>query len=173
MRRFAAWLPSFPQAPFLQLVQPSLARFWQQAQAWPVRWFARTRSPSAAGRPGRSRPRGRILSSWEHLGLKTGATSRCHAEPRMNEAALAVFSGSRYFGATMACSVVTRCRHARMGAFRSPCQGDKGMTIQAKLLGAVAVAALCAPAVTSPAQALTTHERSAKHQPAKAAGTRA
>src|SRR3981081_4770555 len=71
--------------------------------------------------PGRVRPRGATWASWEHLGLKIGATSRCHAEPRMNEAGLAAFSGARYFGATIASSVVTRRRRARMGNFRSPC----------------------------------------------------
>jgi hypothetical protein len=47
----------------------------------------------------------------------------------------------------------------------------KGMTIQAKLLCAVAVSGFAALAVTSPAQALTTQECSAKYQAAKAAGT--
>src|SRR5216683_1270238 len=46
-----------------------------------------------------------------------------------------------------------------------------GMTIQAKLLCAVAVSGFAALAVTSPAQALTTQECSAKYQAAKAAGT--
>jgi hypothetical protein len=45
------------------------------------------------------------------------------------------------------------------------------MTIQAKLLCAVAVSGFVALAVTSPAQALTTQECSAKYQAAKAAGT--
>jgi len=45
------------------------------------------------------------------------------------------------------------------------------MTIQAKLLCAVAVSGFAALAVTSPAQALTTQECSAKYQAAKAAGT--
>src|SRR6266403_4655045 len=47
----------------------------------------------------------------------------------------------------------------------------KGMTIQAKLLCAVAVSGFAALAVTSPAQALTTQECSAKYKAAKAAGT--
>src|SRR6266699_4807620 len=45
------------------------------------------------------------------------------------------------------------------------------MTIQAKLLCAVAVSGFAALAVTSPAQALTTKECSAKYQAAKTAGT--
>ena len=45
------------------------------------------------------------------------------------------------------------------------------MTIHAKLLCAVAVAGFAALAVTSPPQALTTQECSAKYKAAKAAGT--
>src|SRR5712671_5050516 len=45
------------------------------------------------------------------------------------------------------------------------------MTIQAKLLCAVAVSGFAALAVTAPAQALTTQECSAKYKAAKAAGT--
>src|ERR1700687_1630187 len=45
------------------------------------------------------------------------------------------------------------------------------MTIQAKLLCAVAASGFAALTVTSPAQALTTQECSAKYQAAKAAGT--
>ena len=45
------------------------------------------------------------------------------------------------------------------------------MTIQAKLLSAVAVSAFAAFAATSPAQALTPQECSAKYQAAKTAGT--
>jgi hypothetical protein len=45
------------------------------------------------------------------------------------------------------------------------------MTIQAKLLCAVVVSGFAALTVTSPAQALTTQECSAKYQAAKAAGT--
>jgi hypothetical protein len=45
------------------------------------------------------------------------------------------------------------------------------MTIQAKLLCAVAVSALAAFAATSPVQALTAQECSAKYQAAKTAGT--
>jgi hypothetical protein len=45
------------------------------------------------------------------------------------------------------------------------------MTIQAKLLCAVAVSAFAAFAATSPAQALTAQECSAKYQAAKTAGT--
>jgi hypothetical protein len=45
------------------------------------------------------------------------------------------------------------------------------MTIQAKLLCAVALSSLAAFAATAPAQALTTQECSAKYQAAKAAGT--
>ena len=45
------------------------------------------------------------------------------------------------------------------------------MTFQAKLLCAVAVSAFAALAATSPAQALTPQECSAKYQAAKTAGT--
>src|SRR4051812_49119866 len=45
------------------------------------------------------------------------------------------------------------------------------MTIQAKLLCAIAVSGFAALAATSPAQALTTQECSAKYQAAKTAGT--
>jgi hypothetical protein len=45
------------------------------------------------------------------------------------------------------------------------------MTIQAKLLCAVAISGFAALAATAPAQALTTQECSAKYQAAKAAGT--
>jgi hypothetical protein len=45
------------------------------------------------------------------------------------------------------------------------------MTIQAKLLCAVALSGFAAFAATAPAQALTTQECSAKYQAAKAAGT--
>jgi hypothetical protein len=45
------------------------------------------------------------------------------------------------------------------------------MTIQAKLLCAVAVSGFAAFAATAPAQALTTQECSAKYQAAKSAGT--
>jgi hypothetical protein len=45
------------------------------------------------------------------------------------------------------------------------------MTIQAKILGAIALSGLAAFAMTSQAQALTAQECSAKYQAAKAAGT--
>ena len=45
------------------------------------------------------------------------------------------------------------------------------MTIQAKLLCAVAISGFAALAASAPAQALTTQECSAKYQAAKAAGT--
>ena len=45
------------------------------------------------------------------------------------------------------------------------------MSIQAKLLCAVAVSGFAAFAATAPAQALTTQECSAKYQAAKTAGT--
>src|SRR5450631_2055483 len=45
------------------------------------------------------------------------------------------------------------------------------MTIQARLLRAIAVSGFAALAATSPAQALTTQECSAKYQAAKTAGT--
>src|SRR4030088_1380969 len=89
----------------------------------------------------------------------------------MNEAWRAAFSGSRYFRATVDRSVVTRRRCARMGAFRSLCPKETKMTIQAKLLCAVAVSSFAALAAAAPAQALTTQECSAKYQAAKAAGT--
>src|SRR3982075_3931307 len=89
----------------------------------------------------------------------------------MNEAWRAAFSGARYFRATVDRSVVTRRRCARMGAFRSLCPKETNMTIQAKLLCAVAVSSFAALAAAEPAQALTTQECSAKYQAAKAAGT--
>ena len=46
-----------------------------------------------------------------------------------------------------------------------------GMTIQAKILGAIAVSGLAAFAMTSQANALTAQECSAKYQAAKTAGT--
>src|SRR5215213_8576 len=46
-----------------------------------------------------------------------------------------------------------------------------GMTIQAKILGAIAVSGLAALAMSSPANALTAQECSAKYQAAKTAGT--
>src|SRR6266480_4763310 len=49
--------------------------------------------------------------------------------------------------------------------------GRPRMTIQAKLLCAIAVSGFAALAATSSAQALTTQECSAKYQAAKAAGT--
>jgi hypothetical protein len=45
------------------------------------------------------------------------------------------------------------------------------MTIQAKILGAIALSGLAALAMASPANALTAQECSAKYQAAKAAGT--
>src|ERR1700721_555156 len=45
------------------------------------------------------------------------------------------------------------------------------MTIQARLLCAIAVSGFAALAATAPAQALTTQECSAKYQAAKTAGT--
>ena len=45
------------------------------------------------------------------------------------------------------------------------------MTIQAKILGAIAMSGLAALAMTSPANALTAQECSAKYQAAKTAGT--
>jgi hypothetical protein len=47
----------------------------------------------------------------------------------------------------------------------------KGMTVQARILAAIAASGLAAFAVSSPAQALTAQECSAKYQAAKAAGT--
>src|SRR5579863_7012556 len=68
-------------------------------------------------------------------------------------------------------AVVTRRRSARMHASFSHAQGRPRMTIQAKLLCAVAVTGFAALAATAPAQALTTQECSAKYQAAKSAGT--
>src|ERR1700676_5485764 len=50
-------------------------------------------------------------------------------------------------------------------------QGRPRMTIQARLLCAIAVSGFAALAATSPAQALTAQECSAKYQAAKTAGT--
>src|SRR5450631_785940 len=50
-------------------------------------------------------------------------------------------------------------------------KGRSTMTIQARLLCAIAVSGFAALAATSPAQALTTQECSAKYQAAKTAGT--
>src|SRR5258705_8973259 len=68
-------------------------------------------------------------------------------------------------------SVVTRRRCARMGVSKCHAPGRPRMTIQAKLLCAVALSGFAAFAVTSSAQALTTQECSAKYQAAKTAGT--
>src|SRR6202022_1107205 len=69
-------------------------------------------------------------------------------------------------------SVVTRGRCARMGGFEiANAPGRPRMTIQARLLCAIAVSGFAALAATSPAQALTTQECSAKYQAAKTAGT--
>src|SRR6202521_1622979 len=50
-------------------------------------------------------------------------------------------------------------------------QGRPRMTIQARLLCAIAVSGFAALAATSPARALTAQECSAKYQAAKSAGT--
>src|ERR1700730_3759707 len=69
-------------------------------------------------------------------------------------------------------SVVTRGRRARMGGFEiANAPGRPRMTIQARLLCAIAVSGFIALAATSPARALTTQECSAKYQAAKTAGT--
>src|SRR3984893_14852679 len=69
-------------------------------------------------------------------------------------------------------SVVTRGRCARMGGFEiANAPGRPRMTIQARLLCAIAVSGFAALAATSPARALTTQECSAKYQAAKTAGT--
>jgi hypothetical protein len=89
----------------------------------------------------------------------------------MNEAALAAFSGSRYFGATMLAPLSRAVATLGWGPSDRHAKETKGMTIQAKLLCAVAVSGFAALAVTPPAQALTTQECSAKYQAAKTAGT--
>src|SRR6185312_6116130 len=58
-----------------------------------------------------------------------------------------------------------------MGASFSQVPRETRMTIQAKLLCAVAVTGIAALAATAPARALTTQECSAKYQAAKSAGT--
>src|SRR5713226_5043582 len=69
-------------------------------------------------------------------------------------------------------SVVTRGRCVRMGGFEiANAPGRPRMTIQARLLCAIAVSGFAALAATAPAQALTTQECSAKYQAAKTAGT--
>src|SRR5712675_1040829 len=69
-------------------------------------------------------------------------------------------------------SVVTRGRCVRMGGFEiANAPGRPRMTIQARLLCAIAVSGFAALVATSPAQALTTQECSAKYQAAKTAGT--
>src|SRR6266851_5557962 len=69
-------------------------------------------------------------------------------------------------------SVVTRGRCVRMGGFEiANAPGRPRMTIQARLLCAIAVSGFAALAATSPARALTTQECSAKYQAAKTAGT--
>ena len=68
----------------------------------------------------RPRPRGRKWSSLGAPRVEEGATSRRNDEPRMNEAGRALETGARYFSATIARSVVTRRRRARMGDYRSP-----------------------------------------------------
>src|SRR5882724_9693322 len=71
--------------------------------------------------------------------------------------------------------VVMRRRWAKMWGFRETASKEITMTIQAKLLKgllcAVAVSGFAAFTSTSPAQALTTQECSAKYQAAKTAGT--
>src|SRR5882757_7345185 len=69
-------------------------------------------------------------------------------------------------------SVVTCGCRARMGGFEiaNP-PGRPRMTIQARLLCAVAMSGFAALAATSPALALTAQECSAKYQAAKTAGT--
>src|SRR5713101_6120176 len=69
-------------------------------------------------------------------------------------------------------SVVTRGRRVRMGGFEiANAPGRPRMTIQARVLCAIAVSGFAALAATSPARALTTQECSAKYQAAKTAGT--
>src|SRR5229473_93649 len=69
-------------------------------------------------------------------------------------------------------SVVTRGRRVRMGGFEiANAPGRPRMTIQARLLCAIAVSGFAALAATAPARALTTQECSAKYQAAKTAGT--
>src|SRR5947207_2068012 len=58
-----------------------------------------------------------------------------------------------------------------MRLFSNAPVGDSGMTNHTKLLCAAAMAAFAASVATSPAQALTAQECSAKYQAAKTAGT--
>src|SRR6267154_5794043 len=82
-----------------------------------------------------------------------------------------VFSFTLFYP-TIDRSVVTCGCRARMGGFEiaNP-PGRPRMTIQARLLCAVAMSGFAALAATSPARALTTQECSAKYQAAKTAGT--
>src|ERR1700674_541638 len=77
----------------------------------------------------------------------------------------------RYFSAIINGSLSAAV--AALGWGTSDCHAPKEtrMTFHAKLLCAVAVSGFAALAVTSPAQALTTQECSAKYQAAKTAGT--
>ena len=61
------------------------------------------RSPSGAGMRRRSRPRGKKVSSWKHLGLKRDATSRRDAEPWMNEVDWIAFSAITIFCQILHC----------------------------------------------------------------------
>src|SRR5438270_10570558 len=104
------------------------------------------------------------------MGLKRGATSAGDDEPSMNKTIPAtrgttIFSPG-HCGAPLSCAV------ARLGWLPTYVpKGDQGMSIQAKLLCAVAASGFAALAATAPAQALTTQECSAKYQAAKSAGT--
>src|SRR6185436_8830148 len=77
----------------------------------------------------------------------------------------------QYFDRTNVPRVVASCSCARMAPQMTTAPRRPGMTIQAKILGAIAMSGLAALAMTSQANALTAQECSAKYQAAKAAGT--
>src|ERR1700688_3933959 len=81
------------------------------------------------------------------------------------------FSRSRYLSATMDRPLSRPVAALGWGPRDSHAPRRPRMTIQAKLLCAVAVSGFAAFAAMSPAQALTTQECSAKYQAAKSAGT--
>src|SRR5882757_2530760 len=76
----------------------------------------------------------------------------------------------QYFDRRTAPRVVASCSCARMGG-ADDCPKETRMTIQAKILGAIAMSGLAALVMTSQANALTAQECSAKYQAAKTAGT--
>src|ERR1043165_9785326 len=77
----------------------------------------------------------------------------------------------QYFDRINVPRVVASCSCARMAPQMTTAPWRPGMTIQAKILGAIAMSGLAALAMTSQANALTAQECSAKYQAAKTAGT--